>query len=170
MDPSEALKMKRRKTRVELDREKKRIRRLINIRTEDMKFYRPPPNEEFGSSLNTLGSMGFINQKRPTIMKGWFAPRDKHLIEQEELEVKNAKYLLIRMRNEETNLRKSAFEREKKGFDELLFEEDSEQHRITLLREQQKLKRNIEAMNTQYKQQLDYRDTHLQEIIEGDFE
>ena len=103
-------------------------------------------------------------------MKGWFAPRDKHLFEQEELEVKNAKYLLIRMRNEETNLRKSAFEREKKGFDEYLFEEDSEQHRVTLLREQQKLKRNIEAMNTQYKQQLEYRDTHLQDIIEGDFE
>ena len=36
------MKLKRRKNKVELDKEYKRIRRLINIHTEDMKFYRPP--------------------------------------------------------------------------------------------------------------------------------
>ena len=42
VDQGDILKKKRRKTRIELDKEHKRIRRLISINTEDMKFYRPP--------------------------------------------------------------------------------------------------------------------------------
>ena len=46
-----------------------------------------------------------------------------------EMEVKQAKYLLMRMRNEEMNLRKSIFDREKKGLNEFEFEENLMQHR-----------------------------------------
>ena len=42
VDQGDILRLKRRKTRVELDKEHKRIRRLININTEDMKFYKLP--------------------------------------------------------------------------------------------------------------------------------
>ena len=45
------------------------------------------------------------------------------------MEIKQAKFLLTRLRNEEMNLRKSAFERERKGFDEYKFEANSMQHR-----------------------------------------
>ena len=130
VDQGDILRLKRRKTRVELDKEHKRIRRLININTEDMKFYKRP--EDYGSRPKHL--------------------LDKQSQKQEEAEVRNAKFLLIRLRNEETNLRKSAFEREKKGFDEGLFEEDSQQHKQTIMKEKQRLKRNIQAMTTQYKQ------------------
>ena len=48
----------------------------------------------------------------------------------EEEETRHAKYLLMRLRNEEVNLRKSAFERDDKGFDNYLFEANSSQHRL----------------------------------------
>ena len=47
----------------------------------------------------------------------------------DESEILHAKYLLIRLRNEEMNLRQSAFGQDKKGLDNFLFEANSSQHR-----------------------------------------
>ena len=51
-------------------------------------------------------------------------------IQLKEMEVKQAKFLLMKLRNEEMALRKSAFERERKGFDVDDFEANSMQHRM----------------------------------------
>ena len=41
------------------------------------------------------------------------------------MEIQQAKFLLKRQRYEEMNLRKSTFERERKGFDDYMFEANS---------------------------------------------
>ena len=84
--------------------------------------------------------------------------RDQEL---EEMEIKQAKFLLKRLRNEERNLKKSAFDREKKGFDEYMFEANSSQHRQDVKLEQDALKAVITHLSTQYKNQLNYRDPRL---------
>lgn len=63
-------------------------------------------------------------------------------------------------------LRKSAFERERKGIDEFLFEVNSSQHRQQQNQDKEALQNLITNLSSQYKKQLDYRDPALQEIID----
>lgn len=66
------------------------------------------------------------------------------------MEIKEAKFLLMRLRNEEMNLQKSAFERERKGFDEYMFEANSMQHRIDAQNKQAELSSIIKQLHSQY--------------------
>ena len=66
------------------------------------------------------------------------------------------------------NLRKSTFDREKKGFDEYMFEANSQQHKQGIRQEQDALKNVIKSLSNQYKKQLDWRDPILNEYIEED--
>ena len=45
------------------------------------------------------------------------------------MEVQEAKFLLMRLRNEERNLKKSALERERKGLEEYMFDVDERDHK-----------------------------------------
>ena len=124
VDVNEDSRAKRRKTRRELLREEQRINKLIQIHTSDMKFFKPAADEttlSFGGRHGELCGEG--------INDGY----------QDDSVMKYAKFLLVRQRNQERTLRKSAFEREKKGFDEYLFEANSSQHRQNILQEQEAL-------------------------------
>ena len=64
------------------------------------------------------------------------------------------------------NLNKSAFERERKGFDEYMFEANSMQHRQDVQNKQAELSSVIKQLTTQYSRQLSFRDPNLQNYME----
>ena len=45
------------------------------------------------------------------------------------MEIKEAKFLLMRLRSEERNLKKNELERERKGLEEYMFDVDEDDHK-----------------------------------------
>lgn len=119
------------------------------MHTSDFKFYRPSPAEYKKTSKAKADPNNLFWKQSENEDNDFAAAHMEHQISQEKkIEVKHTKFLLMRLRNEEMNLRKSAFDREKKGFEEYLFEANSSEHRQNIKTEQNALKSAISKLTS----------------------
>ena len=114
------------------------------MHTMDFKFYRPSASEMKGNrSNNNESAMLFWKMS-----EGAGESQSQQQCEQDPLDIqlKHAKILLKRKRQEEMLLRRTDVEKGKQGFDEFMFELNSSQHRQTILGERDQLRKFIKNL------------------------
>lgn len=138
----------RSKKKKQSENKRKEIRRLLMMHTMDFKFYRPSASEMQKTKARSNSSqMHFWSMQEGA---GESKQRDQDSME---IQLKHAKMLLMRKRNEEMSLRRTDLEKAKQGFDEFMFELNSSQHRQTILNERDQLRKFIKNLADQYMKQ-----------------